>query len=174
MTVIKRWSMSSMVNRFCFKARHIAQYDQRSFWIELFQCVTMYPLSSWFLCTEGLLSIVRTGVFVNWLHLSIYIYIRGRHEIWEALVLQTSNMVSTLVLNQMSTCPRWIKLICAINICSSIGRVSNDSHVSDKAKIAFRTIGRLFRRPLIYAYLIFTAPYILLVEYVQNQIYMYM
>ena len=45
----------------------------------------------------------------------------------------------------MSTCPRWIKLICEMIICSSIGRVPSDSHLSDKAKIAFRTIGRPFR-----------------------------
>ena len=53
-------------------------------------------------------------------------------------------MASTLVRNQMSTCPRIIKLICAIIICSCIGRVSSDSHLSNKAKIAFWTIGRPF------------------------------
>ena len=74
---------------------------------------------------------------------------RGCCEIWEALVLRTSNMASALVRNQMCTCLRLIKLICAIIICSSIGRVLSDSHLSNKAKIAFRTIGRLFWRPLI-------------------------
>ena len=73
---------------------------------------------------------------------------RGCHEIWEALVLRTSNMASTLVQSQMSTCPRWIKLICTIIICSSIGRVSSACHLSDKANIAFRTRGRPFPRPL--------------------------
>ena len=73
---------------------------------------------------------------------------RGCHEIWEALVLQTSNMASAFVRNQMCTFLRLIKLICAIIICSPIGRVSSDSHLSDKAKIAFRTIGRPFQRPL--------------------------
>ena len=48
----------------------------------------------------------------------------------------------------MCTCPRLIKFICAITICSSFGRVSSDSHLSDRAKIAFRTIGRPFRWPL--------------------------
>ena len=73
---------------------------------------------------------------------------RGCCEIWEALVLRTSNMTSALVRNQMCTYLSLIKLICAIIICSSIGRVSSDSHLSDKAKIAFRTIGRPFWRPL--------------------------
>ena len=76
---------------------------------------------------------------------------RGCHEIWEALLLRTSNMASALVRNQMCTCPKLIILICAI-ICSSIGRVSRGSHLFDKAKIAFRTIGSpipwpLFRLP---------------------------
>ena len=57
-------------------------------------------------------------------------------------------VTSALVRNQMCTCLRLIKLICAIIICSSIGRVSCDSHLSDKAKIAFRTIGHPFPRPL--------------------------
>ena len=72
---------------------------------------------------------------------------RGCREIWEALILRTSNISSALVRNQMCTCPRLIKIICAIIICLSIGLVSSDSHLSDKAKIAFRTIGRLFRAP---------------------------
>ena len=73
-------------------------------------------------------------------------------------------MASALVQNQMCTCPRLIKLICAIIICSPIGRVSSDSHLSDKAKIAFRTIGRPFRLPLYLfvvsccVYMIFTFP----------------
>ena len=50
--------------------------------------------------------------------------------------------------NQMCTCPRLIKFICAIIICSSLGRVSSDSHLSDRAKIMFRTIGRPFPRDL--------------------------
>ena len=58
-------------------------------------------------------------------------------------------MASALVRNQMCTRPRLIKFICAIIICSSFGRVSSDSHLSDRAKIAFRTIGRPFRLPLI-------------------------
>ena len=73
---------------------------------------------------------------------------RGCREIWEALLLWTSNMASALVRNQMCTCPMLIKLICATIICSSIGRVSSDSHLSDNTKIAFRTIGRPFRLPL--------------------------
>ena len=73
---------------------------------------------------------------------------RGCHEIWEALVLRTSNMASTLVQSQMSTCPRWIKLICTIIICSSIGRVSSACHLSNKANIAFQTRGRWFPWPL--------------------------
>ena len=48
----------------------------------------------------------------------------------------SSNMASALV-QIMSTRPRWIKLICVIIICFSIRRVSSDSHLSDKAKIAF-------------------------------------
>ena len=48
----------------------------------------------------------------------------------------------------MCTCPRSIKLIYANIICSSIGQVSSNSHLSDMAKIAFRTIGRPFRLPL--------------------------
>ena len=79
---------------------------------------------------------------------SNYIWVRGCHEIWEALILRTSNMASALVRNQMCTCPRLLKLICVIIIWSSIGRVSSDSHLSDMAKIVFRTIGRPFRRPL--------------------------
>ena len=59
-------------------------------------------------------------------------------------------MASTLVRIQMFTCPRLIKFICAIIICSSFGRVSSDSHLSDRAKIAFRTIGCPFRRPLVF------------------------
>ena len=74
--------------------------------------------------------------------------IRGCCEIWEALVLRTSDMASTLVRNRMSTCPKWIKLICAIIICSSIGRVSSDSHLSYKAKIVFQTLRHPFQRPL--------------------------
>ena len=50
--------------------------------------------------------------------------------------------------NQTSTRPVWIKLICAIIICSSSRQVLSDSHLSDKAKIVFQTIGRLFLRPL--------------------------
>ena len=73
---------------------------------------------------------------------------RGCREIWEALLLRTSNMASALVRNQMCTCPRLIKLICATITCSSIGRVSSGSHLSDKAKITFWTIGRPFWRPL--------------------------
>ena len=73
---------------------------------------------------------------------------RGCREIWEVLVLRTSNMASTLVRNQMCTSPRWIKLICAIIICSSIGRMSSDSHLSVKAKIAFQAKGHPFPRPL--------------------------
>ena len=47
-------------------------------------------------------------------------------------------MASTLVRNEMSTCPKWIKVICAITLCLSIRRVWSDSHLSDKAKIAFQ------------------------------------
>ena len=82
-------------------------------------------------------------------HKNLIVTFRGCREIWEALVLRTSDMASALVRNQMCTCPRLIKLICAIIICSSIGRVSSDSHLSDKAKIVFRTIGRPFRLPLL-------------------------
>ena len=63
-----------------------------------------------------------TSDFAVWRVDSPYIWhkwslLRGCHEILEALGLQTSNMASTLVRNQMSTCPRWIKFICAIIIC---------------------------------------------------------
>ena len=84
----------------------------------------------------------------RYIGLTLYSFNRGWHEIWEALVLRTSKMVSTLVQNQMSTCLRWIKLIYALIICLSIGRVTSDSHLSEKPKIAFRTIGHLFPRPL--------------------------
>ena len=57
-------------------------------------------------------------------------------------------MASALVRNQMCTCPRLIKFICAIIICSFFGLVSSDTHLSDRAKVAFRTIGRPFRLPL--------------------------
>ena len=50
--------------------------------------------------------------------------------------------------NQTSTSPMWIKLICAIIMYSSIRKVLSDSHLHDKVKIVFRTIGRLFLRPL--------------------------
>ena len=55
-----------------------------------------------------------------------------------------SEVAVKFVRNQMCTCPGLIKLICAIIICSSIGLVSSDSHLFDKAKIGFRTIGRPF------------------------------
>ena len=48
---------------------------------------------------------------------------RGCREIWEALILRTSNMASALVRNQMSTCPKWIKLICAIIISLDPGQI---------------------------------------------------
>ena len=68
---------------------------------------------------------------------------------WNLRSTRPSDMASALVRNQMCTCLRLIKLICAIIICSSIRRVSSDSHLSDKAKIAFRTMGHQFRRPLL-------------------------
>ena len=48
-------------------------------------------------------------------------------------------MASALV-RTTSTHPRWIKFICVI-ICLSIGWVSSDSHLFDKAKIVFQMIG---------------------------------
>ena len=51
----------------------------------------------------------------------------------------------------MSTHPRWITLICAIIICLAIGQVWSDSHLSDKAKIEFRTIGRPFPQIVIFS-----------------------
>ena len=66
-------------------------------------------------------------------------------------------MASVLVRTTcLSTSPRWIsvKFICAIIICLSIGWVSSDSHLFNKAKIDFRTIGHPFPQPLLFIHFI--------------------
>ena len=52
---------------------------------------------------------------MSWKRLTLYI--RGDHKIWEALIF---GWVTPLI---WTTCLRWIRLICAIIICPSIGQV---------------------------------------------------
>ena len=118
--------------------------DLKTTWMSPLLKAAIDILSVWYKTKFGS-QILATNFGVFYV---IYV-IRGCREIWEALVLRTSNMASALVRDQMCTCPRSIKLIYANIICSSIGQVSSNSHLSDKAKIAFRTIGRPFRLPLV-------------------------
>ena len=71
------------------------------------------------------------------------------HEIWEALVLWTSNMASALVRTRLSAHPRWMKFIlCNHHLLDHRMSVKWQSLIQ-QGKIVFRTIGRLFPRPLV-------------------------